>query len=205
MTRRGVTVLELLFGLTAVALVASIGTATFSLLAKERLSHRDSTDAVRRETTVRRTIVDWLEEAHASIGTDAGPAPGVFQLIDATDHGRDADVLVFTTTAPTPLATGETIVRLYVDVDAATPERGLTAELTSWPGGPAARLQLDSTVVAMNVRLLTLLLSGQRWVPSWMSTAVLPRGIEIRLRGKGRETISPFLRMPIVVAVEGGR
>jgi len=203
--RRGVTVLELMIGLTLVALVASIGTATLSLFAREERLRRDATDDLVRELAIRRTIVAWLEGAHASRATSNGSAGAGFQLIDKTQHGRDTDVLAFTTTAPTPLGTGETTVALYVDADERTPEVGLTAELTSWPSGPSTRLQLDSTVVAMNVRCLTALLGSRRWVPSWMSTSVLPRGIELKLGGARVGAFSPVLQMPILVAVEGGR
>ena len=206
MTRRaGVTILELMFGLTVVALVASIGTATLSLFGDKDKHRRDEVEELAREVAVRRTIIAWLEEAHASVGSVNGTASGAFQLTDAKRENRDTDVLLFTTTAATSLGTGETTVRLYVDDDEATREVGLTAELSSWPGGPAARLQLDSSVNAMKVRCLTSLLGARRWVPTWVSTSIVPRGIEIRLGGRGHGLRSPFLQKPIVVAVEGGR
>lgn len=202
--RRGITVLELLIGLTLVALVASIGTATLSLFSQEEHYRRAANDDRVRELAIRRTIVAWLEGAHAGPGASIGAAAG-FQLTDATQHGRPSDVLVFTTAAPTALGTGETTVALYVDTDDRTPETGLTVALTSWPGGPSTRLQLDSAVVGLSVRCLTSLLGGRRWVPSWMSTSVLPRGVELQLRGARQGALSPVLEMPIVVAVEGGR
>ena len=195
--RSGVTVLELLFGLTVTALVLSIGTATLSLLTSARSGRRE-VEILERDLAVRRTLVDWLEQAHATMG-------GTFQLVDGTHRGYHADVLFFSTTAPTPLGTPGTGVRLYVDDDRRTPETGLIAELTSWPGGPTARVQLDSTVVGFDVRCLTNLLGGRRWVASWMSAAVMPRAVELTLRGAPNAPLSPILRMPIVVAVEGGR
>ena len=200
--RRGLTILELMFGLVVVASVASIGTATLSLLANEGHDRQMVMDDVMRATAARRTLVEWLEGAHASVGRPGSATPGAFQLIDATLRGRDADVLIFTTAAATPLGTGETTVRLYIDEDDATNETGLTAELSSWPGGPTTRLQLDSTVTELKVRCLTTLLGGRRWVPSWVSTSVVPRGVELRLGGRG---VSALLAMPLVVAVEGGR
>ena len=206
MTRRvGLTILELMFGLTVVALVASIGTATLSLFGDKDKHRREDLEELTREVAVRRTITTWLEAAHASVGSVSGSANGAFQLTDTKRGGRDADVLLFTTSAPTSLGTGETTVRLYVDDDEATPEVGLTAELTSWPGGPAAHLQLDSSITAMNVRCLTSLLGARRWVASWVSTSVVPQGIEIRLQARGKGVRSPFLQRPIVVAMEGGR
>jgi len=195
--RGGVTVMELLFGLTVIALVLSIGTGTLALLTDGR-SRRPDVAALERDLAVRRTLVEWLEEAHATMG-------GTFQLVDGNRRGHHADVLLFTTTAPTPLGNAGAGVRLYIDDDRATPETGLTAELTSWPGGPTARLQLDSTVVGFDVRCLTELLGGRRWVASWMSTTVMPRAVELTLRGGANAPLSPVLRMPILVAIEGGR
>jgi type II secretory pathway component PulJ len=203
--RAGLTVLELMLGLTVVALVASIGTATLSLFGDERSRRREPSDAMARQLAMRRTIVNWLEGAHASVGPAGGATGGAFQLVDSKRHERDADVLTFTTAAWTPLSTGDATVRLYVDEDRSTPEVGLTAELTSWPGGPATRVELDSSVTSLDVVCLTNLLGGRRWVPSWMSTSVVPRGIKIRLRGARNGALPPVLQMPIVVAVEGGR
>lgn len=200
--RAGVTVLELMFGLTVVALVASIGTATLAVITRE-WTRRADIEELSREVVVRRTLVEWLEGAHASLGA-GGATTGAFQLVDAKRHGRDADVLLFTTSATTPLGTGETTVRLYVDDDDTTPEHGLTAELSSWAGGPAARLQLDTTIASVDVRCLTTLLGGRRWVQSWLSPAVVPLGIELRLRSAAKSG-EPLLQLPILVAMEGGR
>ena len=203
--RRGITVLELMIALTLVALVASIGTATLSLFSQEERYRRAANDDLVRELAIRRTIVAWLEGAHAAPGASNTGAAAGLQLIDGTQHGRAADILVFTTAARTPLGVGETTVALRVGTNDRAPQVGLTAELTSWPGGPSMRLLLDSAVVAMNVRCLTNLLGGRRWVPSWLSTSVLPRGIDLQLHGARPGALSPVLEMPIVVAVEGGR
>lgn len=203
--RCGVTVLELMIALPIVAIIASIGTATLGLLTREERHRRGDRESVVRPFAVRRTIVAWLEGAHAGGGASTSAAASGFQVIDKTQGGREADMVIFTTTAPTPLGTGETTIALYVDDDSRTPEVGLTAELTSWPGGPSARLQLDSTVVALSARCLTSLLGGRRWVPSWMSPSVVPRAIQLQLQSARKDALSPALQMPIVVAMEGGR
>jgi hypothetical protein len=195
--RHGTAILELIFGLMVVALVASIGTATISLISDDHLERREAA-TLSRERILRQTLVEWLENAHASLG-------GVFQVIDATRHGRNADVLLFTTTAPTPLGTPETTIRLYVNEDDRTIEKGLAAELTSWPNGPSARIAVDTTVVAIDVQCLTNLLGGRRWVPSWLSSELTPRAVEVKLRRAPDRPGSGWLDMPIVVALEGGR
>lgn len=195
--RHGTAVLELIFGLMVIALVASIGTATISLISGDHLERREAS-TLSRERILRQTLVDWLENAHASLG-------GVFQVIDGTSHGRKADVLLFTTTAPTPLGTPETTVRLYVNEDDRRVEKGLTAELTSWPNGPSARVALDTTIMSIDVQCLTNLLGGRRWVPSWLSSELTPRAVEVKLRRAPNRPGSAWLDVPIVVALEGGR
>lgn len=192
----GSTILELLFGLAIVALVASLGTSTLTLISSDRLERREAV-TFEHDAAVRRALIEWLDGSHASLG-------GAFQVIDAKRHGRDADVLIFTTTAPTPLGTPETTVRLYVEQESHS-EQGLIAELTSWPAGPASRIALDSGIVGLDVRCLTSLLGSRRWVPSWLSTNVAPRGVELRLRYAPNAKQSAWLAMPIVVALEGGR
>ena len=199
--RVGFTMLELLVGLTVVALVASVGTATLQIVGADDRAARASTELVMRDAAIRRDIIAWLEGAHGTLGA----TPGAFQVIDATRLGRDSDILIFTTSAPTPLGTSETTVKLFIDDDRRTVETGLTAELTSWAGGPSMRLELDSTMTSLDVRCLTSLLGSRQWVPSWASTSLVPRGVAIRLRGAPGRAIAPLLQLPIVVAMEGGR
>lgn len=199
--RPGTTVIELLFGLAVLALVASIGTGTLYVLGGSRSESRDALDTVRRDAALRRTIVEWLEGAHGTLGATSG----AFQLVDATHLGHNSDILTFTTTAHTSLGTPETTIRLYIDDDRRTPESGLTAELASWPGGPVQRIELDSAVTTLDVRCLTSLIGDRQWVSSWTSTSLLPRAVRLQLGGAPNHPIAPLLKLPIVVAVEGGR
>jgi prepilin-type N-terminal cleavage/methylation domain-containing protein len=205
MTRRGLTALELVVALAVLALAATIGTATLGLLADRREPLRESSSAVERSAAVRRTLVAWLEDAHAALSPFSGNTAAAFELLDVSGRGHDADELVFTTTAPTPLPARDAIVRLYVDSDDRTPERGLVAELTTWAGGPTTRIQLDSTVAEMDVRCLTDLAGSRRWVPSFLSPQVVPRGVELRLRAARGARLDPLLELPIRVVVEAGR
>jgi prepilin-type N-terminal cleavage/methylation domain-containing protein len=205
MTRRGLSAIELLVALAVMGLAAASGTATLAPLADRRNAPREAAVATTRAAAVRRTLVGWLEGAHGALSPFAGGSIASFQLHDRTSHGRARDELLFSTSAETPLGTGETLVRLYVDEDDRTPERGLVADLLAWPGGPSARLELDSTVAELDVRCLTDLLSPRGWTPSYMSSQVVPRGVELRLRSAPRDDLHPLLRLPIRVAIEAGR
>lgn len=205
MTRRGLTALELVVALAVMALAATIGTATLGLLADRRAPLRETTSAVERSAAVRRTLVAWLEDAHGALSPFSGNTAAAFELLDVSSRGHDVDELLFTTSARTPLRTNDAIVRLYVDDDNRTPERGLVAELTTWAGGPSTRLQLDSTVGELDVRCLTDLAGARRWVPSFLSPQVVPRGVELRLRAARGARLEPLLVLPIRVVVEAGR
>jgi prepilin-type N-terminal cleavage/methylation domain-containing protein len=205
MKRPGLTAIELVVALAITGLAASIGTATLALLSDRRASLREVSSATEHAAAVRRTLVAWLEGTHGALSPLSGNSASSFQLLDLANRGRATDQLFFTTSADTPLGTGEALVRLYVDADDRTPERGLVAELTSWAGGPATRVQLDSTVVELDIHCLTDLLGSYRWVPAYLSSQVVPRGIELRLRSARVEELHPLLRLPIRVAVEAGR
>jgi len=204
MTRRGMTGVELLVALAVTGLAAVIGTATLALLTDRGATLREQSSATEHAAAVRHTVVAWLEDAHGAQSPFSGNDAAAFELLDLRDHGRAADQLLFTTSAPTPLGSGDTFVRLYVDSDRRTPERGLVAELSPWPGAPVTRLELDSTVTDMEARCLTDLAGTPRWLPTFLSAQAVPRGIELRLRS-APDALAPLLQLPIRVAVEAGR
>lgn len=205
MTRRGMTLVELLAALVVTALAGAVGAGTLALLSDRRAALRVAGADVVRAATVRRTIVAWLQGAHGPLSPLSGAAPATFELLDQQRRGHPGDELLFTTTAETPLGLGETTVHLYVDDDERTPERGLVAELGPMPGDVTTRVELDPAVAELDVRCLTDLAGQRRWVPSFLSSQLVPRGIELRLRARSGEQLHPLLGMPIRVAVEAGR
>ena len=204
MRRRGLTVIELIAALAITALAATIGGATLALLGDHRDRLREAA-VTARGALVRRTVIEWLEGAHGASGLVGDSAQPAFQLFDITNRGRAVDELQFMTTAVSPSGGADMLVRLYVDAEPRTPERGLVAELATWPVVRTVRMELDSTVTELEIRCLTDLLGTRRWVSSWMSASLVPRGMELRLRAGRDAPLDPLLRLPIVVAIEGGR
>ncbi|HEX6060225.1 MAG TPA: prepilin-type N-terminal cleavage/methylation domain-containing protein [Gemmatimonadaceae bacterium] len=201
MMRRGLTLLELTVALTVTATAAAAGWGALATLVDHRRRAHEATAEVERAAAVRRALVAWLEGAHAP-AEGAGPP---FELTDRSFRGRPDDELQLLTSAGTPLGEGAVGVRLFVDRDHRTPERGLTAEFTDRGRGRITRLELDSSVVALEVRCLTDLLGRREWMRSWLSGVVLPRGIELRPAAAEPERLTPLLRLPLLVVVEGGR
>ena len=205
MSRRGLTAMELMVALAVTALAAGVGTATLALLVDRREPLRGAASARERAAAVRRTLVAWLEDAHGPLSPLSGNTVAAFELLDMKRRGHPADELLFTTSAPTPLGTSDAMVRLYVDEDDRTPERGLVADLTAWPGDRPLRIQLDSAVTGLDVRCLTDLSGSSRWLPSFLSSQAVPRGIQLRLLSAPTATLDPLLGIPIRVAVEAGQ
>ena len=201
MTRRaGLTLVELLVALAVTGSTVGVGYATLSALADQRERVHGSSVATVRAASVRRQIVAWIEGAW--VGADATPA---FRLSDHVTRGRADDELVFVTTAATPLGRGDVVVRLFVDRDARTPERGLVAEFIEQYGPRAARLELDSTVVALDIRCITDTRGPRERLRTWLSVAMLPLGVDVRLASAPADRLAPLLRLPITVALQGGR
>ncbi|HKG95924.1 MAG TPA: prepilin-type N-terminal cleavage/methylation domain-containing protein, partial [Gemmatimonadaceae bacterium] len=118
---RGMTVIELVVGLTVTALALTAGYATLGTMVDHRARIREEAAETVRAAAVRRAVADWLAGAYV-MGVPMSPA---FQVVDRRDRGRADDELSFLTTARTPLGAGGGVtVRLFVDRDARTPERG---------------------------------------------------------------------------------
>lgn len=205
MSRRGLTAIELMVALAVTGLAAAIGTATLGLLVDRRAPLREVSSPTERAAAVRRTLVAWLEDAHGPLSPLSGNTVAAFELLDLKRRGHPADELLFTTSAPTPLGTSDALVRLYVDDDQRTPERGLVAELTAWPGDRPLRMELDGAVTGMEVLCLTDLGGSGKWLPSFLSSQAVPRGIELRLRSTQLAPLDPLLQLPIRVAIEAGQ
>jgi prepilin-type N-terminal cleavage/methylation domain-containing protein len=204
------TLIELMVGLVIMALIAGAGYGAVSTIT----DHRDSADTMlatrQREAALRSSIRGWLVGVHLP----AGERGFALQGTDAVWQKLPDDELSFLTRAPTPLGGGEAIVRLYVDRDPRTPERGLTAEFRPVES-PAAvlRLELDQRVTGLDVRYLSGVLLGAdrearswRWYPSWISTAALPAAARVTLSGAaGPDSLPSLLVLPMLVAFGGGR
>ena len=200
--RRGLTLVELLVALTVTAVTVGAGGAALGGIvdARDRAATRAAGDATARAASVRRQLMDWIEGAH--IGDEEAPA---FRVTDHARAGRADDELSFLTSALTPIGRGEVVVRLFIDRDARTPETGLVAELSARRTARVERVVLDPTVDALDVRCFSESRGQAEWLTSWLSATLLPRGVELRLGAPATARLAPLLRVPMTVAIEGGR
>ena len=200
--QRGFTLIEVLVGLTVAALALSAGFATLAFLS-DREEPVDTVSAVAlRGATTRSLLIGWLSEARLQ-AYRRGP---VFQGFDAEERGASSDELNFPTRASTPLGVGTSIVRLFIDRDTQTPEKGLVAELTERASDEPRVVELVPEAGALEISyLMPIDGSTGEWTPAWVNTRRLPKAIRLALAATAPDTLPSLLRYPILVALETTR
>lgn len=199
--QRGMTLLELVIGITITGLALSAGFGALAALGDRRRQMDAAMDVVTHAATLRADLASWMGGAHL-LAEEGGPN---FRGLDGAEGRLPDDELTFLTTAPTPLGTGETIVRLYVDRDSVTAEQGLMAAFAEWRGTESARLELEPHVVGIDAQYLSGVLGRPAWLSSWISSTLLPAGIELSFVGAAGDTLPPLLRLPLHVPFRSGQ
>ena len=191
----GFTLVELIVSLTITGAVLSAGLAGFSAILDRRDASASILDEVNRSAGERELLCSWIEAAR--VPHQGEPA---FVGLDAVYGKLPDDGLTFLTAAAADLDGGATVVRLGVDRDERTAERGLVAHLTSWPAGVGRTLEIDPRVSGLELRYYSVPLGDRGWLPSWVSSTILPSGAEIRFLG---DSLPPLLRLPLLVPIGG--
>jgi type II secretory pathway component PulJ len=199
------TLLELVVALAITGFVVSGGYATFATLMDRRDAAAKTASRLMRHSTARALLAEWLASARLTIEADEV----VFRGIDGATRGTATaladDDIVFFTTAVTPVGRNGTIVHLYVDRSAESPERGLVAELREFEGMRSARMELEAGVAGLDAQFLTGVLGQRQWVKSWVSTSVLPTGVRLAVSAVPPDSLPPLWRFPITASIEGSR
>lgn len=198
---RGMTLLELVVGLTVTGLVVMAGFGALQMFGDRRQQAEVAMNAVARAANQRAELESWLAGTRL-VSEEGGPD---FRGLDGVRDRTPDDELTFITTAPTPLGAGETVVRLHVDRDPVTPEQGLTAVFTEWRGTALRRVELDRSVAGLDARYLSTMMGERVWLPSWISSTVLPAGVELRFLPAAGDTLMPLLHLPVLVPLRAGR
>jgi len=199
MTARGMTLLELIVGITVTGMAVTAGMAAVAALADRRLQIATAGAETSRAAALRGEIIAWLAGARL-MADEGGPQ---FNGSDGLFNHLPSDEVSFLTTSPTPLGAGDIIVRLFIDRDTTTREQGLVARFDEWSGRRTARLELDSSVAGMDIHYLSGVLGPRAWLPSWISSTLVPAAAEIRLSATTGDSLAPLLRLPILVPLRG--
>jgi len=202
--RTGMTLIELIVALTITGVALGSGYSAYATLADRRILADHQADAIARTAAIRSTLALWIAGARLTVEED----DIVFRSVGATrrslTRGLPDDDLTFFTSARTQVGNHGTIVHLFVNHDSAG-EHGLIAELSERAGERHTRIQIDSSVAGLAVELLSNVLGTQSWLPSWVSSTILPAGARVTLLPRPGDSLLPLLRLPITVALENGR
>src|SRR5690242_19163804 len=147
--RRGMTLMELVIGLSITGMMAAAGAGAFSSIIAHRRIIRDASVDTERAAAFREMLETWINAGTVQIQRGGGPR-GLTRAVGSAlptggAGGGDrsgitsntaavsaataiGDEITFTTTALNPAFTANVRIRLYIDGDANTPERGLTME-----------------------------------------------------------------------------
>jgi hypothetical protein len=194
MTRRtGTTLLELVVALGITGVVALTGATAFRQLSLQRELALSAARATEQAAARRAVLADWLDHAiiespaesqrreqrdvaaQAQLLTRRGLQGSAASKPAARGAG---DALYFVTSVPPAGVPAGTRVRLYVDIDSDTPERGLTLEFRRAPGLPFERRQLDARITQLGVEFQDV--ATRRW-HSTQDAGTL-RAVAVRLR-----------------------
>ena len=190
----GFTLVEVLVAMTVAALALSAAFAALAFVG-DRAKEAEATVVTALEgATTRELLVDWLTGARLRAANNAGS----FQGVDAEERAGVADdELMFPTTARTPLHVRNTVVRLFIDREDDTPERGLVAELTERIQDEPRRVELVPDAIGLDVHYLPDEAAAFAWSPDWLGRNQLPRAVELVLQVAAGDTLPALLGYPL--------
>ena len=203
-SRVGMTLIELIVALTITGIALGSGYSAYATLADRRVVADYEADVVARSAAIRSTLAAWIAGARLTVEED----DIVFRGVDGTWRSANGtlpnDDITFLTSARTPVGNHGTIVHLFVEHDSAG-SGGLIAELNEWTGERRVRLRIDPTIAGLDIELLSGVLGARSWLPSWVSSTILPAGARVTLLPHSGDSLVSLLRPPITVSLENGR
>ena len=210
--RRAMTLLELVASLVITAMIAAGGAAAFASLIDHRRMVRGVSVATERTWALRQTLRSWITSGQIQIQIAGGPQGLTNTMAAVSPAAAIGDEITFTTQAVNPSSLPNARIRLYVDGDASTPERGLCIEYQGTATHPIARRMLDSSIDTMHVEYLDG--ATHRWIPASRSGVIAteerdlstPSVLAVRLwmaSGASRRA-SALLGVPMVFRVRPG-
>jgi prepilin-type N-terminal cleavage/methylation domain-containing protein len=218
-TRRGMTLMELVIGVTITGMMAAAGSSAFSSIIDHRKVVRDATLATERAAALRDMIRTWIVAGQIQIQQGGGPrgmtlstfgvgsgissratfAPGLNMQVAVGAAQAFGDELTVTTTAENPAMAAQVRIRLYIDADANTPETGLTMEYQPNTQTPLQRRQLDATIGTIKVEFLDR--RTNRWFAASEAATIQPRALRLTLGPAEGIALTPLLVVPMYFVI----
>ena len=220
--RRGMTLMELVIGLAITGMMAAAGAGAFSSIIAHRRIIRDASIDTERAAAFREMLETWINAGTIQIQRGGGPrglTRGLGTAAPTSGRGAAAsntaavsaaaaigDELTFTTSALNPALTANVRIRLYVDGDDNTPERGLTMEYQPNLQQPLVRRMLDSTIDTLKVEYLDP--RTDKWIrASEAATIATQTAVRVTLLPGDKHQIPAILQVPMIfmIGAQNGR
>jgi prepilin-type N-terminal cleavage/methylation domain-containing protein len=207
--RRGMTLMELVIGLAITGMMAAAGAGAFAAIIDHKKIIRDASAITERGSALRETIRSWIIAGTIQIQVGGGPR-GLTRGIGSAAPSRGAsstsavsaaqaigDEITFTTQAVNPSLLANVRMRLYIDGDANTPEKGLCIEYQPNAQQPIVRKMLDSLIDSLHVEFLDGM--THRWFAA-SQAATLSNILAVRLWmvADTAAHASPLLGLPMI-------
>ena len=199
--RAGMTLMELMVGLTLTAMMAATGMAAFGSIIDHRRTITRSTVEVERASALRDQLRLWIGSGTVLIQTGGVPNIGGRNSVaivggSVTAAAATGDELTVNTSAANPANSPNARLRLFVDGDDATPEHGLALEYQASNQSPLQRMQLEASIGTMTVEFLDQRTS--RWRPASEAATIQAIAVRLTLGAPRDSTIAPLLTLPLV-------
>jgi prepilin-type N-terminal cleavage/methylation domain-containing protein len=210
--RRGMTLMELVIGLAITGMMAAAGAGTFASIIDHRRTIQQASLSIERAASLREMLHSWLITGSVQIQRGGGPrglTRGVAAARPAAQAGTNiasvsaaqasGDELNFTTTALNPSLLANVRMRLYIDGDNNTPEKGLTIEYQPNARMPLVRRMLDSTIDTLRVEFL----DGRthRWLRASEAATLTPHAFRVTLLHGEHGPLPAILELPMVFLI----
>jgi len=205
--RAGMTLIELVVGLVVTGMVTAAGFGAFAAIVDRRAAVRASTVEVERAAALRETLHGWI--AGGRILVQQGGAPRGGGIGAGTRGGGDAvaDEIIVSTYAPAPVDAPTVLLRLFVDDDPDTPERGLTVQYQPSVEDSLRLRELEPRVRGLRVEYLDR--RTQRWIPAAEVATIQPMALRLTLLGdplaaSESDALPALLGLPFVQVMGAG-
>lgn len=201
--------MELVIGLAITGMMATTGAVAFGSIIDHRRTIREASVETERAAALREMLHGWINAGSVQIQQGGGPRGlnrgGAAPTSAASTTGNSVasvsaaqasgDEVTFTTSELNPSLLPNVRIRLYVDADNNTPEKGLTIEYQPNSQMPLVRKMLDSTIDTLRVEFLDQ--RTNRWIESSQAATITPTALRLTLLS-GLVKLPPILGVPMI-------
>ncbi|HVT38081.1 MAG TPA: type II secretion system protein [Gemmatimonadaceae bacterium] len=206
-SRRGMTLMELMVGLVITSAMATIGAAAFGSIIDHRRIIKESTVDMERASALRDQLRLWIGSGTVLIQTGGVPniggrASAMTSNASMRAAAATGDEISVNTTAANPAHAPSVRMRIFIDGDENTPERGLTIEYQTSNQAPLQRLQLEPSIGGLKVEYLDQ--RTNRWRPASEAATIQAIAVRVWLLPLAGGHLPAILQVPMIFQTSVG-